>query len=783
MTLGISDEEFENAIDEAARSRRIDLAHAHEFPVGPVRVVPSLRTVKGPDGEEVLEPKVMQVLIALNQGLAEAGGDILSRDDLIERCWEGRVVGESSINRVISLLRAALKSVSGETLKVENVPKVGYRLLLAPDWEPAPGPVEQTQGQSTAQASDAPERGKERAGSGVLAAGLAALLAILVAAYALWPSASPAPVERLKVAMLPLKTGDGVDPLYARGLEAELRSQLARIGQFEVTSSESARLLYEQGLSADEICRKLGADFTWVGALNVEPDRVTLTSSLIEASTNDRPYRESLSSSPSAAQTLPLRSARAIATALGRPVSERLPQRNVSAGDYRLYLTALGLIKGRGIEQREAALEIMQQVTANNPEFADGWAGLAKATYLYPSNNKAEVEANRAEAADIVEKALALDEDSVDALKVKAVIASTPSAQRIALIDRAVELDPGDSEAWFWRGIIYDQLVLEAGSPVEGAKRMVAIDPLWPASWRVSELIAKFGDLEGALDVEEAIASAAITPSQEYFSEARRAMLRGDFSAFIEFSQRAQPTATPAERRYGSQIQLRMIQHLLGLPVDELDFMPPEMNDPLIEAVQAGDLPSARELAAGDAGGADFWTKSKLASLALPLFISEGREVELVRYYDAAFPRRDDFLRFAATEDQAHNIIPSVSPYLVLAFRKLGREEDAAWQTERMREQVERWKAADTGSIYAVIYELMLAALEGDQAGAAAMVQRLPDFGWPYSMAHITPTTTTLLRDDPLYDPVRDLPEVRAVIDPIRANLAKEREEVLALGR
>ncbi|MEM7703829.1 MAG: winged helix-turn-helix domain-containing protein, partial [Pseudomonadota bacterium] len=313
MTLGISDEEFESAIDEAARSRRIDLAHAHEFTVGPVRVVPSLRTVTGPDGEEVLEPKVMQVLIALNQGLAEAGGDILSRDDLIERCWEGRVVGESSINRVISLLRASLKSVCGETLKVENVPKVGYRLLLAPEWEPVEPPSKEKEPPSKSEASAAaPEAGKERAGFVVLAAGLAALLAIVVATYALWPSASSAPVERLKVAMLPLKAGDGVDPLYARGLEEELRSQMARVGRFEVTSSESARLLFEKGLSANEICRKLGADYAWVGALNVEADRVTLSARLIEAENKGNVFNETLSSAPGAAQTLPLRTARAI---------------------------------------------------------------------------------------------------------------------------------------------------------------------------------------------------------------------------------------------------------------------------------------------------------------------------------------------------------------------------------------------------------------------------------------------------------------------------------------
>lgn len=774
MTLGISDEEFENAIDEAERSKRVDLAHAKEFSVGPVSVTPSLRTIHGPDGEAVLEPKVMQVLIALGY---EAGA-ILSRDDLIEWCWDGRVVGESSINRVISLLRSGLKAVSGETVKVENVPKVGYRLLVAPEWE-APVEASEPEAAPTPEAAPAQER---RWGSIVLAAGVATLLAIVAGAYALWPSAAPPPVERIKIAMLPLKAGEGVDPLYARGLEAELRSQLARVGGMEVTSSESARQLFEQGLSANEICRKLGADFAWVGSLDIETDRVTLSASLIEAETKQRTFSETLSSAPSAAQTLPLRTARAISTSLGRPVSDRVPDLRVSSGDYRLYLTALGLIKGRGVEQRRAALEIMEQVTAQNPDFADGWAGLAKATYLYPAVERAEIEANRVRAGEIANKALELDPDSVDALKVKGMLDSTPPDERLALLKRATQLDPGDSEAWFWRGITQSQFVLQAESPVEGARRMVEIDPLWPASWRTSELVAKFGDMEAAIEIEEAIASAAVTPSQRYLSDARRAMLVGDLSGFVQSSRRAQPTATPAEQRYGSKIQLRLIQYLLELPQDEVDFLPPEMNDPIMEAVNAGELPSRSQLEAGDAAGAQFWTKPKLASLALPLFIRDGREAELAEYYDAAFESRDAFLTLAQTEDQAHNMIPSVSPYLALAFRNIGRDADAAWHVARIREQLARWEEANTGSISPVIYELMLASLEGDNARAISLTQSLADYGWPYTMAHITPTTLLLLSDDPLYEPIRDLPEVRAILDPIRANLAKEREEVLALG-
>lgn len=74
------------------------------------------------DESRTLEPKVMQVLVALYN----AHGDTFSRDALIERCWNGRVAGENSINRVVWLLRA-LASEQG-AFEFETITKTGYRL-------------------------------------------------------------------------------------------------------------------------------------------------------------------------------------------------------------------------------------------------------------------------------------------------------------------------------------------------------------------------------------------------------------------------------------------------------------------------------------------------------------------------------------------------------------------------------------------------------------------------------------------------------------------------------
>ncbi len=84
---------------------------------------PATREVIGGDRREVLEPLVMQVLVTL----ASARSEILSRDDLIAACWEGRAVTDDAINRVLSRLRALARQF--EAFRVETITKVGYRLV------------------------------------------------------------------------------------------------------------------------------------------------------------------------------------------------------------------------------------------------------------------------------------------------------------------------------------------------------------------------------------------------------------------------------------------------------------------------------------------------------------------------------------------------------------------------------------------------------------------------------------------------------------------------------
>ncbi|HEV7690319.1 MAG TPA: winged helix-turn-helix domain-containing protein [Hyphomonadaceae bacterium] len=108
------------------RAEQIDLAREKDFRLGGLLVRPSTLQIESDTksgGESgTLEPRIMQVLVAL----ARKRGQVVSRDELIAACWEGRIVGDDALNRCISKIRKL-----GETnsdFRLETVPRVGYRL-------------------------------------------------------------------------------------------------------------------------------------------------------------------------------------------------------------------------------------------------------------------------------------------------------------------------------------------------------------------------------------------------------------------------------------------------------------------------------------------------------------------------------------------------------------------------------------------------------------------------------------------------------------------------------
>jgi Tol biopolymer transport system component/DNA-binding winged helix-turn-helix (wHTH) protein len=127
-SLGIADESWGWPVNQAPRNlsplKPVDLAAEADFALGGLLVAPSVREVRTVDRRETVEPRVMQVLVAL----AREKGTVVSRDQLIERCWGGRLVGDDAINSCVAKVRALAALAADPAFDIETIPRVGYRM-------------------------------------------------------------------------------------------------------------------------------------------------------------------------------------------------------------------------------------------------------------------------------------------------------------------------------------------------------------------------------------------------------------------------------------------------------------------------------------------------------------------------------------------------------------------------------------------------------------------------------------------------------------------------------
>lgn len=195
----------------------VALADAAPFELGSLRVIPPLLQVIGPDAADhrTLEPRVMQVLVHL----ARNEGQVVSRQDLLNHCWDGRIVGDNAIHRVMSRLRA----LAGETgaFSIETIARVGYRLqtsaLPAPVDVPVVRAVAGPAGAAPVAVPVVPTPAMPR--RMLLGAGLGAgvMAAAGAAAWRWWPAAAPDGADRL-VAKAREALLDGLPPGTAQAI-------------------------------------------------------------------------------------------------------------------------------------------------------------------------------------------------------------------------------------------------------------------------------------------------------------------------------------------------------------------------------------------------------------------------------------------------------------------------------------------------------------------------------------------------------------------------------------
>jgi TolB-like protein/DNA-binding winged helix-turn-helix (wHTH) protein len=383
-------------------SGAIRLSDESDFALGDLVVHPSLREAVRNGERHAVEPRVMQVLVAL----VRANGAVVSRDELIRRCWDGRVVGEAAINRCIFRLRELAEAgEGGASFHIETIARVGYRLGAATGASHASPPA----------ATDAPARKPAR----LYAIGAVVAAVVLAAAWLAIrqkPSAPPASADA-SIAVLPFKnlSSEPDAAYFAAGIQDEILTRLAKIGSLKVISRTSAEQVAARPGTLKEIAHALGVANVLEGSVQRAGDTVRVNVQLIRVDTDAHLWAEDYDRKLDDVLSVENEVAGAIATALAARITPSesaalAMQPTLDRRAYDQYLRGLVLQRRYDVASSLEAATALGQAVAIDPSFAVAWALLARVHAFLAFGGDARTD-HRAAARAALAKAVALDPD------------------------------------------------------------------------------------------------------------------------------------------------------------------------------------------------------------------------------------------------------------------------------------------------------------------------------------------------------------------------------------
>ena len=481
----------------------MNLAREPGFRLGNLEIRPATRELIHPGGRESLEPRVMSVLIALVQ----AKGEVVTRDDLSAQCWDGRIVSDDAINRVLSRIRKLSELTGGRDFTLETITKVGYRLMAVQAAGAAAEGATPAPPQLATPASEKPDR------RWVFAA--IATLAVLVLGGGWWlatrePQWSDDPTKSLTLAVLPFDNlGDAQgDDVLALGMSREIRNTLSRVRGLRVVSDSSSFAIASEPLTSTEMGRRLQADLLLDGSFERTGDTVRLSAELVDGWDGVNVWTGT-QSGPAAdlnrlRQEMAARVFEQMVVKIGPNRLERLADPRVEDGrSYRLLVEANQLLETtsalrmRGnqkgsLEAGARASALVEQALAIDPEFAMALEQKARIIALEATpelfEQKLDAFERRTQGADYLRRALATDPDYAPALSALGEYYRRYEwrwATAGAMLERAVALDPNLADA----RVSYSYFLSGVGRCVEALQQVEAareIDPEF--GWRTMGL-------------------------------------------------------------------------------------------------------------------------------------------------------------------------------------------------------------------------------------------------------------------------------------------------------
>jgi TolB-like protein len=422
-----------------------------------------------------VEPRVFDLL----HFLVRNAGRVVSRDEIVDEIWGGRIVSEATISTCLKGVRQALGDDGRTQRFIKTVHGRGFRFVgeVTEDKKPA-GPE--------ARPSD-----KSRPDE----------------------SAPKGPTGRPLLAVLPFDNLSAeVDEYFADGLTEDIITNLARFRELQVIARTATFQLKGQPIELPRLARELGVNYVVEGSVRRAGGRVRITAQLIDAGTGVHLWADHYDREMEDIFALQDEVTRTIAATLGIKLQDAALTRSLkkSASELDAYDCVLRARRFTWLLSAEAhaeARDLLEKAVALDPNSAEAHALLAN---VYLAEHR--IGANPL---------------------------PDPIGRALKMAQTATRLDPQDAYAHCWLAIVHffrgenDKFEVEAG-------RALALNPNDPETLAdIGHYLAFMGEFErGAELSRRAQALNPLHPGWYHFSLARLHYDQRDYAKVLADVQR-----------------------------------------------------------------------------------------------------------------------------------------------------------------------------------------------------------------------------------------------------
>ncbi len=424
--------------------------------------------LKGETGRVALEPQVFQLL----QFLIENRDRVVSKDEIIDAVWDGRIVSDTALNTRISAVRRALGDDGKTQAIIKTFPRRGFRFVAQLSGNRTPDKINQ-------------------------------------------PLSLP---DKPSIAVLPFDnlSDDPEQEYFSDGITEDVITALSRIRQFVVIARNTTFSYRGQAVEVPSVAKDLGVRYILKGSVRKAGIRVRISAQLIDSESGKQIWAERYDRDLEDVFDLQDEMTENIVGAIEPAITKSEIQRSnfnrpdsLDAWDLcqRGWWHRYRIRREDFIEARrcfESALEV-------DPDFVSALAGLSDVlSYEVLFSFSDDPEANAGEAIKFARRAIEIDdEDPIAHLSLgRAYLVAEQFENSTYALQKALDLNPYSAAAYYALGHVYI-VIGHLHEGIDAVRKAIALSPrdIWmgPFYARLAQAYLALKDYEKAkVNAEEA---------------------------------------------------------------------------------------------------------------------------------------------------------------------------------------------------------------------------------------------------------------------------------------